>query len=296
VNLKVYTQRSERKAKADRIPDRQTRVAVVTVLIFGAALTGILLFALRGDGATPTTVPTTPNNGVTPYPSGTPDASEPSGRAPTAADALAGYRRTYVSDFPGTALPTGWLPFTGKPGGDPGGQFAATHVTVDGGLLQLNTWRDPAFHDRWVTGGLCHCGHPQTYGAFFVRTRITGAGPNESHLLWPLDNSWPPEIDFNETGDVTTSTSWTVHFGRDNSIIQQTLQLDMTKWHTWGVVWTPKLLTFTVDGIAWGRVGLGPAIPRIPMTLDLQQRTSAGYSGDSQSMLVDWETEYAKRG
>jgi len=300
VNLKVYTERSTRKAApASARPGRETRIAVFTVLIFGAALSAVLLLSLSGSGGqSPITTISVPPDGKTPYPVGALSAADPSGRAPTGATALPGYVRTYVSDFAGTTLPAGWDPFTGVPGGDPTGQFAASHVTVGSGMLQLSSWRDPAFGGRWVTGGLCHCGHPQTYGAYFVRSRITGAGPNESDLLWPLNNQWPPEVDFNETGAVAISTSWTVHFGGDNSIVQQTLHLDMTKWHTWGVIWTPTTLTFTIDGVSWGALRLPAAIPHLAMTLDLQQRTSCSTPdacgpGMRQSMLVDWVTEYA---
>jgi Glycosyl hydrolases family 16 len=301
VNLKVYTERSTRATRVaapqSRQPGRETRIAVVTVLIFGAALTGVLLFSLSGDAGSASTATTVPAHGVLAYPVGTPNPNEPSGMSPTKADALSGFSRKYASDFPGAVLPEGWAAFTGKPGGDPGGQFSAAHVTVGGGMLRLNTWRDPAYGMHWVTGGLCHCSHAQIYGAYFVRSRITGAGPNESHLLWPLSNQWPPEIDFNETGEVATSTSWTVHFGAANSIVQQTLNLDMTKWHTWGVIWTPTTITFTVDGMSWGALRLAASIPTIPMTLDLQQRTDATYTqakGGPQSMLVDWVTEYVQ--
>ena len=299
MNLKVYSERSSREAPTPvTSPGRETRIAVATVLIFGAALSAVLLLSLSGSRSSETaTTLTVPAGGATPYPVGVVDHLEPSGLAPTPANALAGYSLTYVSDFPGTAVPDGWDTFTGKPGGDPTGQFASSHVAVGGGMLFLNSWRDPAYGGRWVTGGLCHCGHPQTYGAFFVRSRITGAGPNESDLLWPFNNQWPPEVDFNETGAVASSTSWTVHFGGDNSIVQQTLRVDMTKWHTWGVIWTPTTLTFTVDGHSWGALRLPAAIPQLPMTLDLQQRTSCAVpsacAGLRQSMLVDWVTEYA---
>ena len=137
--------------------------------------------------------------------------------APPAPDAFGGYDQSYVTDFTGTSLPSGWMKFTGKPGGDPGAQWAATHVTVGSGLLQLNAWKDPAYGNAWVTGGLCQCGLGRTYASYFVRSRQTGPGPTTVHLLWPVASVWPPEIDFNETDGTTTGTSATVHYTNASS-------------------------------------------------------------------------------
>jgi beta-glucanase (GH16 family) len=216
--------------------------------------------------------------------------------APPTAGALAGYSQSYVTDFAGSSLPAGWNVYTGTPGGDPGGQFGAAHVVVSGGLLSLNTWQDPAYGNSWVTGGLCQCGRAQTYGAYFVRARLTGAGPTGVMLLWPSASVWPPEIDFSETGGSVTSTSATVHYGASNSQIQRNLTINMTAWHTWGVIWTPTVVTYTVDGNVWGSVTTTSAIPNQGMTLDLQQQTwcSSGWACPSapQSMQVDWVSEY----
>lgn len=217
--------------------------------------------------------------------------------APPSANALAGYHESYVTDFPGTSLPSGWYPFTGTPGGDPGGQFAASHIVVGAGVMSVNTWRDPAFGNEWVTGGICNCGNPQTYGAYFVRSRVSGAGPTAVQLLWPLSNAWPPEIDFNETAGDVASTSATVHWGATNHIDQRKLSIDMTSWHTWGVIWTPTSITYSVDGRVWGSVTTASEIPNVPMTLDLQQQTwcASGWACPTtpQTMQIDWVAQFS---
>lgn len=233
------------------------------------------------------------------FPIGTPSKVDPSGMSPTSLTALTGYRLTYVNDFNGSKLPVGWDVFTGIPGGAPGGQFGLAHVVVSGGLLRLNTWRDPRYQNRWVTGGLCQCGLIRKYGAFFVRSRVTGGGANEVQLLWPATNTWPPEIDFNENGGSVASTSSTVHWGAQNFAIRRVLQIDMTKWHTWGVIWTPASIQYIVDGSVWTSITIRAAIPRVPMRLDLEQRTICSENRQCPtapvSMLVDWITEYAQR-
>jgi beta-glucanase (GH16 family) len=214
---------------------------------------------------------------------------------------LAGYSQSYVTDFSGSSLPSGWDSYSGNPGGDPGGQFGTAHVVVGGGLLSLNTWQDSGYNNEWVTGGLCQCGEPQTYGAYFVRSRVTGAGPTGVELLFPTAG-WPPEIDFNETGGDSTSTTATniwAATATSRSQAQVKLDIDMTQWHTWGVIWTPTSITYTVDGRVWGSFNNASEVPNVPMTLDLQQQTwcSSGWACPSapQSMQVDWVAEYTAK-
>lgn len=233
--------------------------------------------------------------GAIDYPVGIISASEPSGMAPPGNTSLTGFSLSYINDFFGGSLPDSWYVFTGVPGGDPDGQFAASHVTVNGGLLHLNTARDTNYRNKWVTGGVCQCGLAQTYGAYFVRSRITAAGPNEAQVLWPK-KGWPPEIDFNETGASASSTSSTVHFGANDQMSHRYIAINLTMWHTWGVIWTPSSVTYVVDGHAWGQVSNFREIPRLPMTLDFEQRTSChpvrNCPTRPATMLIDWVAEY----
>jgi hypothetical protein len=216
--------------------------------------------------------------------------------APPSPDALSGYSESYVSDFDGSSLPGGWETFAGQPGGDPGAQWSSAHVTVGDGMLQLNTWQDPAYGNEWVTGGLCQCSVGNTYAAYFVRSRTTGPGPTVVQLLWPQAHVWPPEIDFDETDGATSGTSATVHWSSANLQEQHHVSIDMTAWHTWGVIWTPREIIYTVDGEEWASVKVASEIPSQAMTLDLTQQTwcSSGFACPSspQSMQVDWVAEY----
>jgi hypothetical protein len=272
-----------------------TFISLATV---GSVLSAFLLFLPTSTVAasSTTTIPVFKAIADPQYPVGSPDPSEPSGEAPPAADALAGYSESYVNDFTSSSLPAGWDIFTGIPGGDPGAHFGGSHVVFGGGLLQLNTYRNPSWHNRWVTGGLCQCGLSQTYGAYFVRSRVTAAGPNEVELLWPTTNTWPPEIDFNESGGINSGTSSSVHSGALNHIDHRWLRINLTTWHTWGVIWTPTSVIYTVDGQTWSTVTVTSEIPRKPMTLDLEQRTKCSVGTQCPthpvSMQVDWVAEY----
>lgn len=231
------------------------------------------------------------------YPVGVSNTSEPSGYAPPVGGTAASFPESYVNDFKSNSVPVGWDVFTGVPSGDPGAHFGRAHTIVTNGMLELNTFRTPdVYNDGWVTGGICQCGRSQLYGAYFVRSRITGSGPNEVELLWPASNQWPPEIDFNETGGAMGLTSATVHFGANNDIQQNHLRINLSQWHTFGVVWTKTTITYVVDGRPWGRIDIPKESPRVPMTLDLEQRTSCSVRAQCPkvpaSLLVDWVVDY----
>lgn len=233
---------------------------------------------------------------------GTPDASEPSGYGPPSASALAGYQLDYVNDFTGSTIPSGWGVYTEMAAGDPGSQWAANHVDVADGELQLNTFADPAYNNEFVNGGISQSGNPLLYGAYFVRSKVTAAGSTQVELLWPKSGDWPPEIDFDETGGGTTSSQATLHFTSANTQIHNQISEDMTQWHTWGVIWTPTSVTYTVDGTVWGEVDNAADVPTVPMVLDIQQQTwcsaSTPYACPTypDSTLVDWVAEYTTTG
>jgi len=274
-------------------------IAIITIVTTALTFGIVLWLGLTGSPPFGQTFPLTTNPAKPLLPVGVADPTHPSGMAPPSENALPGFTLDYSTDFAGSSLPKGWYVFTGIPGGDPGGHFAATHVVVDQSVLHLNAWKDPAFGNKWVTGGLCQCGLVRTYGAYFVRSRITGAGPSAVELLWPATNTWPPEIDFNETGGRASGSSSTVHWSQLNLIDQHTINIDMTKWHTWGVIWTAKSIQYTVDGIVWGAVTTPLEIPNQPMRLDFEQRALcvAGRNCPTTpvSMLVDWVAEYSPK-
>ena len=152
---------------------------------------------------------------------------------------------------------------------------------------------------RSGSAGICHCGLPRRYGAFFVHSRVTGSGPDEINLLWPVAHVWPPEIDFNESVAQSRSTTWSVHYGRTDTVVHGAKNVNLLRWHTWGVVWTPSYIRFLVDGHPWGAVTTRSRIPHQPMTLDIQNQTFCGRGTECPrapvTMLVDWVAEYAMK-
>ena len=236
----------------------------------------------------------------TTFPVGVFDMAEPSGLAPPGPSALAGYHRDYVNDFSGPLDPSMWLLFAGVPKGDPAGRFEPSHVAVSRGLLRIGAWRDPARRHHWATGGVCLCGVHPKYGAFFVRSRETAPGPDDVELLWPQNNTWPPELDFDEMGTSATQSTWSDHYHSPADFIQGNVTVNVKRYHTWGVIWTPTQVTFVVDGRAWGVVTTPALIPKLPMTLDLQLQTWCGIHPECprkpSSMQIDWVAVYTPSG
>jgi hypothetical protein len=251
---------------------------------------------------TPTPTPS-PKPTPSPTPSPTPGGT-PSG-APMPTGDIPGWNMVFSDDFTGTALKaSAWGSYSGQPGGDPGGWWDPSHVVVHNGMLDLQTYRDPALGNRWVSGGVSSApALTQLYGKYLVRFRIDkGVGVSGVLLLWPSNGGWPPEIDFGEDGggDRSQSTA-TLHYGASNSQIQQSVTADFSQWHTMGVEWTAGQLTFTLDGAVWGTMN-SAHVPSIPMELDLQAQ--AGTCGDAWvpcpdattaahvNMQIDWVAAY----
>jgi beta-glucanase (GH16 family) len=203
------------------------------------------------------------------------------------------FKRVFADDFGGSKLDTRrWDAYTGQPGGDPGGWWDPSHAVVARGRLNLVTYRDSLFGNRWVSGGVNSAkALRQTYGRYDVRFRLgAGFGVSAVGLLWPTGSVWPPEIDFFEHGGSKTDRARmtaTLHHGTDNKRIARRVTRDFTTWHTMGVQWTPGKLVYTLDGHRWATVR-DAAVPAQPMYLALQAQ--AGTCGSEWAPCPDATT------
>jgi beta-glucanase (GH16 family) len=214
-----------------------------------------------------------------------------------------GWHQVFDDDFNGTTLNTAnWGAYAGQPGGDTTGWWDPSHVVVNDGLLTLKGYQDAAAKPGvFVTGGIGMIGsHAQTYGKYLVRMRIDkGVNVSSIALLWPKNNVWPPEVDFNEDwdGNRMRTFAW-FHCGsngNDNCRIHNNLTgYDLSQWHTLGVEWTRGKLVYTIDGITWATV-TDSRVPSIPMVLDLQTQALKPESliPSEVDMQIDWVVVYA---
>lgn len=218
------------------------------------------------------------------------------------------WKLVFADDFNRPLDLSKWGLYEGQPGGDPGGWWDPSHVVVKKGILHLETYQDPAWGGKWVSGGLSSShAVKQTYGRYLVRFRATkGYGVSNILLLFPSADHWPPEIDFAEDGGTSEtgrpSMGATLHYGADNSQIQRSITADFTRWHVMGVEWTPGKLVYTIDGKTWGTV-VSPNVPSETMEMDIQAQ--AGTCGDQWTpcpnettpplvdLQVDWVQVYS---
>jgi Glycosyl hydrolases family 16 len=281
---------------------RQTHTNVTVVCCAVALLCTLVFPTARTDAAsTARRLAHAARSSVTPYPIGVRDSKEPSYYAPPPWNALPGYARSFVDDFTKQPSPTEWYLFRGIPLGDPVGRFDVAHVSVNHGMLKIGTWQDPRFANQWVSGGVGLVGQPQTYGAYFVRSREIAPGPDTTELLWPQTNQPTPEIAFDESGGSPAVNSWFVNNTGGESRVSGATPINLVHWHTFGVIWSPTSITFTVDGRLWGKVSAPSVVPDVPMTLDIQSTSWCGIpnapcpTADSL-LLVDWVDVYTPSG
>ena len=237
-----------------------------------------------------------------------PAVSYPSGLMP--AGNIPGWHLTYSTDFSGNSLPTGWGAYSGQPGGDPNGYWDPADVSVSNGELHLSTTAndDPQSQGASSTGGVGFYGNPQTYGMYLVRMKGDYEPDLEISniaLLWPADGStWPPEIDFYEDGGGSRGGyTASLHPGPDGDdccVIRNNMSNTGTQWHTYGIIWTPDSITYTIDGRQWAvvqasQVSSPGSWPDIPMNLDLQSQNlgTDQPDGSIETMTVAWVVEYA---
>lgn len=190
---------------------------------------------------------------------------------------LPGWKQTLADDFTGP-VSDNWGIYQGQPTGDPGGWFDSTHVAAAKGELVIKGTRKQTPNGRiYATGGMM-AQRSQVYGRFEVRFKMDkGRGIQFNLLLWPSDDSWPPEINFAEdNGKERNGFATTLHYGPPHKTVSRYLKIDTSKWHTAGVEWAPGKLSYLMDGKVWATVEAS-YVPRAPMSLAVQ--TQAWHCG-----------------
>jgi beta-glucanase (GH16 family) len=212
-----------------------------------------------------------------------------------------GYKLAYVQQFNGARLPSGWRAWSGEPGNDQYGWWQPANLTVSGGALHFGTSWDAA-KGIYSSAGTGFFGNQQIYGEYLVRMEgdpDTNLEFSDIFLLWPVANVWPPEMDvYEDNGKGRHFDTATLHpgpNGDDVDQIENQVQNSGTVWHTYGVIWTPTTLTYTIDGKRWAIVrrselAPGTSWPDQPFTLDLQSQNLGPRqpSAAIETMTVDW--------
>jgi hypothetical protein len=178
-------------------------------------------------------------------------------------------------NFDGTSLNKSYWGVYNGTGNEGVGYRRPSAVTVGDGELRITGKGD-------VAGGICWCGAStpsQTYGRWEIRYRMDkGSGYGPAVLLWPDSEKWPQdgEIDISEIPKGgRTSSSFTIHYGADNSQVGRSDGGDFTQWHTYTLEWQPDHISFWLDGNLTYTTTKAAAIPKTPMHLALQNDVGA---------------------
>jgi beta-glucanase (GH16 family) len=219
---------------------------------------------------------------------------------------LPGWRQVFADDFDGNALDRSiWGAYDGQPSGAPNAWWDPSHVVVHDGMLDLQTYQDSRFGNKWVSGGVSSAPAASlTYGKYLARFRMDDGFGVAGILLLMGRDSWPPEVDFAENGGDNNRQhmSAVLHYSPQNLQVHRTVYADFTQWHTIGVEWTPGKLVYTLDGEAWATVE-GDHVPADPMDFDIQAQAGncapgwdlcPGAATPAQvNLQVDWVAVYA---
>lgn len=186
--------------------------------------------------------------------------------------------------------------------------YTPQNVSVHDGYLDLvaeKQYVDPT-HD--YTSGMVStndcCGQPITfqfqYGYMEMSAQLPpGKGMWPAFWLVPSDHTWPPEIDAMEwQGQKPRTNFLTIHWGKSKNPQQSGGEFvgpNMSKgFHTYGLLWEPKAVTWYEDGKAVRTYTDGTHIPHQPMIVILNLAIGGwlGYPDKKTAfpahMLVDY--------
>jgi beta-glucanase (GH16 family) len=218
---------------------------------------------------------------------------------------LDGWRQTFAEDFdedvplgsfPGAAYEENWTGYQGFADTSGKGRYETAHVvSVQDGVLDMYLRTEngtplvaapvPLVSGSW--GG-------QLYGRFEVRFRADPVvGYKTAWLLWPDSDEWADgEVDFPEGPLDGQMYAANLCVGEPGTFCYKSEDLaNFTSWHTATIEWTPRAVTFYLDG---EKVGTSNESPSEPMHWVLQTETDHGKPPASSSghVEVDWVTVY----
>jgi Glycosyl hydrolases family 16 len=134
--------------------------------------------------------------------------------------------------------------------------WSAADVAVRNGEMQVTMTHHA--DGSWTAGGFnsFKAGKSIRYGTVEFDARVEEAqGTMGAILMWPANDSWPPEIDILETPgqDVMHTLHWAGAGGSDQYASVRNQTYDETAWHHYKMTWLPNDLKIEVDGVERAR-------------------------------------------
>lgn len=168
-----------------------------------------------------------------------------------------GWNIDYFEGFDASLEELGWEHYGwGEPevGHGAMGVMSDDNTFVRNGELIVRTeYKD----GKWHAGGT---GTEKVFSASRGRWEVRAKFPKAKgigyvFLLWPKNQSWPPEIDFAEGRVNGPEIMGTYHWDSDDKQDHKFVDHeDMTGWHTYGAIVEQDYIIFTLDGKEWGRI------------------------------------------
>jgi hypothetical protein len=205
--------------------------------------------------------------------------------------------RVFYQQFDRPLKPHTWSIYEGHPTCCKDSLWAKSHVLAKAGALRIRTYRDSAFGNAWVSGGVSMARIlNQTYGRWVVRFRMRrGAGVGMDVALRPQGGGtvvdWIEES--SDHGALRNIETATLHYG--STRVHAHVKADFTLWHKMTLSWVPGRITVKIDGRIWA--DYRSHIPSAPMHLTMQTNTGTnGFSGvnpdSSTPALVPLQIDY----
>ncbi len=189
-------------------------------------------------------------------------------------------QRIFYRQFQLPLRPHTWTLYNGVPGCCPQSLWSPSHVVSKAGALRIQTYKDPRYGGRWVSGGTSMARLvSQTYGRWVVRFRMNrGKGVGMDVALRP--NGGGTVVDWieesSDKGAARRIETATLHYG--STRVHARVSADFTKWHTMTLAWVPGQITVRLDGRLWANYK--SHIPSTPMHLVMQTNVgSNGFTG-----------------
>ena len=189
-------------------------------------------------------------------------------------------QRIFYRQFQLPLRPHTWTLYNGVPGCCPQSLWSPSHVVSKAGALRIQTYKDPRYGGRWVSGGTSMARLvSQTYGRWVVRFRMNrGKGVGMDVALRP--NGGGTVVDWieesSDKGAARRIETATLHSG--STRVHARVSADFTKWHTMTLAWVPGQITVRLDGRLWANYK--SHIPSTPMHLVMQTNVgSNGFTG-----------------
>lgn len=191
------------------------------------------------------------------------------------------------------------------PGHDGKGKRSPSAIKLTQGHLRITGTKNG------TTGGLAWLPGARKTGRWEARVRMSRACAcyHPVLLLWPTaqDAAGKGEVDFMEVLDTgkRTQAEFFLHYGSLSQDFTKhaSKKADLTKWHTFAVVWTSSGMSGYIDGKRWFNTGDRRALPPGRMGAAIQLdwfpqdrgRTARGINRDkAATMEVDWIRMYTR--